>query len=85
MCVVKRELFPVTEKILEADYCVKEVYGNKQPSVVYFNRPKLCKPGTRLPSPPPDTEDETPETTIQRPKQTTFELELVELKTILHH
>ena len=41
--------YRVIDKISEANYRIKEVYGKKEPSVVHFNRLKLCHPGTRLP------------------------------------
>ena len=73
--------FKVTERIGEADYRIKEVYGKKH-AVVHFNRLKLCKPGTRLPVPIPqdgDTEDEHSLTVPQDSRlHHAFELELVD-------
>ena len=41
--------FKVVERIGEADYRVKELFGKKVPAVVCFDRLKPCHPGTRFP------------------------------------
>ena len=68
--------YKVLEKISDADYCIKEVYGKKPALVVHFNRLKLCPPGTRLPQPYQTVEN----TDIVRPPKSrhSFQLQLVD-------
>lgn len=42
--------FKVLERIGEADYQIREVYGKKAPTVVHFDRLKPCHLGTRFSS-----------------------------------
>ena len=72
--------FRITEKIGDADYRIKEVYGKKPPMVVHFNRLKHCKPGTRLPCVEPGESDDPSQeldTSDHRPPHM-FELKLVD-------
>ena len=67
--------FKVLEKLSEADYRIKEVYGKKSPSIVHFDRLKLCHPRTRFAG-PIDKEDD--EVTVPEITPTSiFDMELV--------
>ena len=68
--------FQVLEKISEADYRIKEAHRKKAPTVVHFDRLKVCPPNTRLPQP---LQNEAPDEAVPTSGTPTniFELEIV--------
>ena len=68
--------YRIVTKLSDLDYKIEEVYGKKPPVIVHFNRLKLCPPGTRLPQPLPELDNEEPDTPRTTSHQ--FELELVD-------
>ena len=71
--------FTVLKRLSEADYRIKEVYGKKMPSVVHFDRLKLCQPGTRFPQHGDGSDNEISQGNSLQQEQPTniFDLELV--------
>ena len=72
--------FRVLERIGEADYRIKEVYGKRAPSVVHFDRLKPCHPGTRF-SPQASSRNNgtsNEETSTHIHPTNVFEMEIVE-------
>ena len=67
--------FKVLGKLSDADYRIKEVYGKKAPSVVHFDRLKLCHPSTRFSRPIDDDEGDV--TLSEEPPTNIFEMEMV--------
>ena len=68
--------YQIEEKIADADYRIKEVYGKKPPQIVHFNWLKLCPPGIRL-SHPVEQERNIRTAMPPRPRHT-FQMELVD-------
>ena len=67
------------ERIGEADYRVKELFGKKAPAVVHFDRVKPYHPGTRfLQQASKYAETAEKETTVSTQPSNVFELEIVE-------
>ena len=69
--------FKVLERIGEANYRIKEVYGKKAPLVVHFDRLKRCHPGTRF-IPRIDRKDSHNEASNEHTSTNVFEMEIVE-------
>ena len=72
--------YKILDKISDADYLIKELFGKKAPSVIHFNRLKKCHPSTRFSrlSENPDNSLTSNQDRAFLPLLTKYELELVE-------